>query len=412
MKMPKTTKAKPLQSSKPDHSERLLVLESAWRAIFETGETGIFNPDRLKDLALVFDNQPEIAESFLKKAVTQVDLRSAQLLAALKDQVFSKGAHKQIKRALYLLEQRGVAIPDQTQKEKTSGAGVLKEMTTPAVYGYLSDYDEGGNRMAAMLLPKGLQGKVFLFALIDGLGEMENLTVLEVNKKEAKRILEDLREQTGQAFLEAAPEHTVFLIKEAHDRGSHLDQPGEGNWSAIINLLQGLGVVGQIPIIRSLFQPETVGEMDLSSLLSLPESTRFFVKPELFEPYRYSISSVQEGVLIVSPEQKRAQIENIIQKAVEEIFQGDLRGRLIRFFEEAAYLYFIKNQQEKSRILLGAAHSLDSAEKLGENPYLLWLVGSILRPPKASSPEAGTELETTRGGIIIPPWVNREGGDR
>ena len=411
-KMSKNAKAKPLQGSKPDHSEKLLELESAWKALLENGVSGLFNPDGLKDLAQVFDNQPEIVESLLKKALIQADPQSAQLLAAFQDQVLTKGAHKQIKRALYLLEQRGIALPGGAEQEKPAGAGVLRAMTPPTVYGYLSDYDEGGNRMAAMLLPKGLNEKVFLFALINGLGEMENLTVLEVNKKEAKRILEDLREQSGQAFWEAAPEHTAFLIKEAHDRGSNLDQSGEGNWSAIINLLSALGVVGQAPVIRSLLQSEVVEDLDMPGLLSLSESTRFFVKPELFEPFRQSIQTVLEGVLIVSPEQKKAQIENIIQKAVEEIFQGVLRERLIRFFEEAAYLHFIKNQQDNSRLLLQAAHSLDSAEKLGENPYLLWLVGSVLSPRQDSSSETAPREETTPGGIIIPPWVNREGVDR
>jgi hypothetical protein len=405
--MPKTTKLHPSPKPNPEYSEGLNKIESSWRELLEVGKAGTFKPELIKDLAEVFDKQTDLFEFLLKREIAEADPASVQLLMALNDQVISKRAHKLIKRALYLLEQKGLPVSSEFEQKKGSAdSGILKERARPQLYGYLSEFDEGGNRIAAMVLPMGIKGKVFLFVLINTEGEMENFTALEVNKKEAKRILADLEEQTGQPFFEAAPEHTASVIKEAHDRGSHLDQSGEGSWAAILNLLSGLRAFEQDWVIRSLIQPEEGGRMDLPRLLSLPEAARFFIKPELFEPYRQSIKAIQEGVLIVSPEQKMVQIQNIVRKAAEDIFQGEVRNRLIRFFEEAAYLYYLKDQKDQSRLLIQAAHSLEPHPRSGENPYLLWLVERFLLPGQDPSLEPGPKMETTQGGIIIPAWVN------
>ena len=390
-------------------SELREQLESSWRESLGMLQVGEGTPKSLIGLAEIFDKQTALVDFVLKKSLKEADPAWVRLLTALNDQVTSKGAHKLIKRLLYILQQKGLPMEAQ---EHPAGSGILKEMAPPQPDGYLSEYDEGGNRLAAMLLPKGLKGKVFLFVLINPEGEMDSLTVLEVNKKEAKRILSELEEQTGHTFYEAAAEHTAFVIREAHDRGSHLDKSDEGSWTAILNLLSGLKAIGRTPIIRSLLQPEEGVSLDWDRLLHLPETARFFIKTELFAPYSHSIKTIQEGILIVSPEQKRSQIYNIIRKAAEEIFQGPVRERLSRFLEEAAYLYYLKGQEKEAGLLFNTAHSLESLSGFGGNPLLIGLVERVLAPTKDGPPESGPEPETTQGGIIIPSWVNREGLDR
>jgi hypothetical protein len=409
--MPKTAKNRPAPEPTPDHSEILKKLESSWRELLEISKSGPFSPELLKGMAEVLDKQADLAEFLMNMVIKEADPASVLLLAALNDRATSKGAQKRIKRSLYRLQQKGLPAERQP-KERPAGSGILKEIAPAPCHGYLSEFDEGGNRLAAMLIPKGIQGKVFLFVLINPEGELESLTVLEVNKKEAKRILADLEEQTGHTFFEAAPEHTAFVIKEAHNQGSQLDPSSEENWAAILNLLSGLKAVGQGPIIRSLLQPDQAAGMDTDRLLRFPETTRFFIKPELFDPYMESIQTIQAGVLIVSPEQKFTQIQNVARKAAEEIFQGPVLNRLIRFFEEAAYLYHLKGQGNQAGELFNAARSLETLSGSGENPFLIRLVERVLLPGQDHPLESGPKMETTPGGIIIPSWVNKEGLDR
>jgi hypothetical protein len=408
--MTKTSKTHSPSGLTAQDADRLQRMESGWQRLLEGGETGAFDPEWLQNLTEDFDGQTDLAEKLIKKILSQADYSALRLLTALNDRVATKGARKLVKRGLYLLQQKGLsAAPEGDQKPKPDSPSILKEILPAKPQGYLSEFDESGHRVAAMLIPNGLQGRVFFFVLITPSGEMESLSALEVNKKQARMILEDLEEQSGQAFLEAAPEQVGYLLKEAHDRGSRLSKSDEAQWTSIVNLLANSKSIGVSPIIRSIFAPgpdDSPNFPEMNRLLAIPEVARFPINPESLESYGRSIASVEEGVLVLSQEQKEGQIQNIVQKAAEEIFQGQGRERLTRYFEEVSYIYYLKGQEDQARVLFQAALSLNSPQESKINPLLIRLVEQVLFPgshqPQAD--EAGPVMETTPGGIIVPPW--------
>jgi hypothetical protein len=415
--MSKTVKSPSSTDLSAQETDLLHRMETCWQGLLEAGDSGSFGPELLQRLAEDFDRQTDLADLLLKKALSQADYSAVRLLAALNGQVATKGARKLIKRGLYLLQQKGLpAASEGDHKTETASFGILKEIASARPLGYLSEFDESGHRVAAMLLPNGLQGKIFFFVLISPFGEMESLSALEVTKKQARVILKDLEEESGQLFLEAAPEQVGYILQEAHDRGSRLSKSDEAEWTSIVNLLSNLKAIGPSPIIRSLLPPgpsEGPKALEMSRLLAIPEVVRFSVDFEVLEGYRRSIASVQEGVLVLSQEQKEGQIQNIVQKAAAEIFQDQGRERLIRYLEEVAYIYFLKGQEDRARVLFQAALSLTSPQESKENPLLIELVEQALLPDRFQPQDAGFEpaMETTPGGIIIPSWVNKEGLD-
>jgi len=293
------------------------------------GESEAFEPKNIKALTEDLDGNPGMVELFLEKIMAKPGLSTVRLLVTLNDQVTSKSVRKGIKRALYLLKQKGLAIP-LTRENKDQGAstGILREMAPAQVSGYLSEFDESRSRMLALLLPKGTQGKLFVFALIDSEGELESLNALEVNNKESKRILEDLGVQAGHSFLKADPGQVAYIMKEAHDRRSHLSKEDESLWTLILNLLNGYKAVGHSPIIRSLFHSDqAVGRIffDVNRLMGIPEMAYYLLRPEEIEPFRKSVQEVQEGILIISQDQKIERIQDIVWKAAEAVFQGEER---------------------------------------------------------------------------------------
>ena len=398
-------------------ADRFQRMESWWQGLLEGGESGDFDPEQLKNLAEGFDGQTGLAEKLLKQALSGADYSALRLLTALNDQVATKGARKLVKRGLYLLQQKGLSsAPEGDKKAKSDSPGILKEIVPAKPQGYLSEFDESGHRVAAMLLPNGLQGRVFFFVLISPFGEMESLSALEVNKKQAKMILQDLEEESGQAFLEADPEQVGYILREAHDRGSHLSKSDEAQWTSIVNLLANSRSISPAPILRSLLAAEAKGNPEfpgMNRLMAIPEVARFPIQPEVLEGYGRSIDSVQEGVLVLSQEQKEGQIQDIVQKAAEAVFQGQGRERLIRYLEEVAYIYYLKGQEDQTRILYEAALALSSPQEPRTNPLMVLLVEQALSPvrPQPREDETGPAMETTPGGIIIPSWGNREGLD-
>ena len=378
-------------------------------------EAEAFEPKVLIHLAGELDKNPSGAEWLFQKILSQQTQHSSLLLSALINQVTSKSVLKGIKRAIYLLKQKGIALPaEQEQGAERKDGGILKARDSVRETGYLSEFDPARNRMLAMLIPKATQGKVFMFALIEPGGNLGHMTAVEVSKKEAKEILGDLAEQSGHSFLEADPGQVAFLLKEAHDRKSSLSPDDEGIYSAILGYLCGSKTVNELPIIRSLFPgAEGSGEMslDMPRLLSIPEVHYYQLKDEWIKPYQQAILDVQTSVLILNQMQKKEQIIGITRKAGREIFQDRARTDLLRYLEEVSYLYYLKGRKEESQVCFEAAKSLvieKETENLGENPLLFWLTErALLGDQMGEQPGQDQVEEQSEGGIIIPPWVKK-----
>ncbi len=107
-----------------------------------------------------------------------------------------------------------------------------------------------------------------------------------------------------------------------------------------------------------------------------------------------------------------AQVHEIVLRASREIFKGQGRTGLVRYLEEAAYLYYLKGQLEEAKVLFYAAHFLNNqGEKTEteENPLLIRLVETALLGEESLENEGSQDEDSERseGGIIIPPWIKK-----
>lgn len=412
--MPRISKSPWLKKRSSISPELSGKVEGYLNSLLAVSESDPFDSEVFNNLIQNMDEDPVLADLFLKKLLDHEGLRALRLLFDLHNYATSKSVRKSIKRALYYLKQRGMDIPfPAPNRPEKEDRGILRETGSTQVMGYLSEFDVARNLMLVLLIPQVPKGKVFVFALIDPEGTLESITALEVSKKGAKGILEELEGQVGHSFLAADPKQVAFVLKEAHDRKSNLSKEDERIYAGIIHLLEGSGNVGQSPIIRSLFPIDELFQEVPSSfnrLTRIAEVSYYSPKAEVFEPYRNAIQDAQEGVLIISQAQKREQVQEIVRRAAREIFQGREREGLIRYLEELAYLYYLKDQLEESKVLFSAAHFLNKERDQAiarENPLLIWLVEKALLSEKIRDTD-GTQSpipEKSRGGIIIPSWV-------
>jgi hypothetical protein len=365
------------------------------------------------------DGNPLLADFLFEKVLIQPSLRLTRFLFKLDGLIHSKPVHKGIKRTLYLLKQKGINISLAAEgKGEKGGRGILKEMVSVQVSGFLSEFDEVRNRMLALIIPQASKAKVFVFALINQERNLESLTALMVNKREAKGLLHDLEEKAGHPFLSADPGEVALILKEAHEQRSNLSKEDEGIYAQVINLLAGLKTIRQAPRIRSLIpveDPSLENPPDWERLTQIREVAYFLPKAELLEPFEKAIRDVQEAILIISPSQKKQQIEEIVLRASRELFQGQTGEDLVRYLEELAYLYYLKSHFEEAELLFKAALFLARERGSGtstENLLLLRLVERVLSSDKMMEDDSnqGPIIEKTPGGIIIPPWVKRGGG--
>jgi hypothetical protein len=403
----------PPKDSSPD-VELSDEMGSRWGRLLGVEEPEALDSGSIKAMAEDLDGNPSLVDFLGSKILSRPSHPNVHLLSKLYDQVTSKKVRKGIKRILYLLKQKGLEFPPEMEpKDRNTSSGILREMAPAQVFGYLSEFDETRSRMAAMVIPKGRQGKVLVFALVDPERNLESLTALDVNSKEARRILGELGEQAGHPFLKADPMQVAFILKEAHDRRSYLNPEDENLWSLTQNLLIQFKTIGHSPVIRKLFQQNPITEatsLDIHFLMELPEMIHYVLKPEAIEIHRQAIREVHDGILIVSQEQKRERLQAIVRKAASEISRGEEGLNLVRYLEEVAYIYYLKDEMKVAQVLFSAAQLLQGHSGAEDNPLWILLVEEALLLEKEL--DYGTQehpkMEISQGGIILPFRINRE----
>lgn len=400
-----------LQKKNNFDTQLLEKAEKIFEQLRETEESKTEPLELIDSLARELDDNPALADIFLKKITARKGTFFPWYLLDLNRRIRSKSVQKGIKRTLYLLKQKGIELPPSADRPLQKEEGILKKIESFQAKGFLSEFDGLRNQMVGLLIPKPVKGRLFIFSLISREG-LESLTTLEVSKKGFKDIIADLEARSGHAFLEADFGHTAFVLKGAHDRHSKLSNEEEGIYSGIISFLEGKKVIGQSPVIRSLLAGEKPIQplpLNIPLLSRIPEIVYLLPESKVMESYSKAVEEVRTGLLILNEIQKREQLRAIVDRAIRESFSPETRAGLWRYLEEVAYLYYLKGKKEEAQNLFYWSSTLEQGKESRpgkENPLLLWLMEAFLlteKPDEAPAPEQ-TE-QKTEGGIIIPSWV-------
>jgi hypothetical protein len=413
------------KTSKPPGSEKgtasvspqlLEITETYLNRLLKAKETDKEAVEIINDFARELDQNQAMAEIFLKKILAAQGSFSPWFLPDLNQQVQSKPVKKGIKKALYLLKQKGIEPPSSTDQQKQE-PGILKNIEPLQAVGYLSEFDGLKNQMVGLLIPKPAKGRLFVFALIGSFG-LESLQAVEVSKREVRDILADLEKQAGHAFFQADFSHAAYVLQEAHDRQSKLSKEEEGIYAGILSFLTGKKMIGQSPIIRSLLDKSKPlpYSSDIQRLLQVPEIFYLLPEPGVMESYLRAVQEVRTSLLILNDIQKRERIRTIVDKAVQESFLPETRPGLVRYLEEVAYLYVLRKRPDEAEAIMYWAKTLEEEKepRPGKgNPLLFWLMETVLLAQEAGkTPIEEQKEQTTPGGIILPSWVKTEEDSR
>ncbi|MEW6184899.1 MAG: hypothetical protein AB1585_04065 [Thermodesulfobacteriota bacterium] len=401
----------------PQETQQAEKAEAYWSRFSPGVEYDDTRSQILSRLAEELDEDSGFQGAFFEKALSLGQTIPLWFFAELSKRVQTKAAQKGIKKTLYLLKQKGVELISPLVPFQGKPAAILRPLDVLPPVGYLTDFDGLRNQMVGLSFSHPVQGRILVFALI-GADGLDSFTVFEAGKSRAREIVNDLESQSGQHFWEAEVGHVAYLLKEAHDRNSNLSGEEEEFFSGMMRFFEGKGLVGQIPVIRSIWgeeSPEQPLSPDAGILSRIPEV--FFLLPEeqTLDAYRGLVTEVRSGLLILNDAQLRDRLRSIVEKAVREIYPREKRDWIRRYLEEAAYLRGLKGQKEEGEILYRWAGTFvpqSKSDSEPENPLLFWLMETILLFEEGE-PVQSAEKEEKRssGGIILPSWVG-SGEDR
>jgi hypothetical protein len=300
------------------------------------------------------------AESLLDAALRELVRRhggaSAPLVRRLADEAGDKTARKAARRALYRLEQAGVAVP---AAPTPPPAAVVKRERERAIRSWLSGIDGSGSRAAWIIFEGGVGGGLRLCSLIlnDEAGILE-VAGGPITRRRLDAELASLRESQKLPWIDSPPERTRGLVAEAlavHERAGTRPPAEFARWRPLFE---------SAPPPEDDDAPADPALADRAvSLLELPELLGWFVDPAAIQEESVARLEMQDSRLIVADHVKVEREAAIVDRVVEKGFSEESRPRWARRFREMALVFAATGRDEPAALARAAATALaDVAE--------------------------------------------------
>lgn len=291
------------------------------------------------------------------------DAASVVALQALDAATNDKLVHKEVKRALYRLEMRGIEVP-----HAPAPAPVSLGAAAPLLEGYLSPVDGNGDQLV-WLVRADANGVLHLFGVVNEADGLKDLGLFETSRKSLRAARAEMAEQHGIRMVEADWRYCDCLIDRAFRRSR---QRGEviGDLPGMRRRLTDMPVTEVPAPIRGIFDADEVradsAALERSALLlGEPEVRSWVFSYQALVPYLEEWQGILESPIVISEEQQQERFQALGEKAVHELFGGDAQAAWVRRLEEMAYVLHASGRSEAGRAAFAAALALEVSPRGG-----------------------------------------------
>jgi hypothetical protein len=327
---------------------------------------------------------------------------AARLLVRMLAFAGSKKLAKTIKRSLYRLKGRGIAVEEMPRDQ---GESVFRAPRAEPSKGFGSGIDTLGERFLLLALPRPGRGwAVIQTGVSDTLG-LVNFVGDEMTRKGFREVMNELRDKFPFPVVDMEPSYVGFLIAQAYQLTVQREVPLPRDYVHFKADIDSVKKEYEKPAAYSYLRIDEITEADrylrrAGDLLKADVFSDWIIETDQIQPYADAVREAEESKLILNALQKEARIQEVYQKALSELFSGERRVLYERRLAEMADVLFKLGREEEARMSLAAAMDLEKPmNPFQPNPFLLQLViTSILRRLKDAY-----EKKVKEGSLIVKP---------
>ena len=325
----------------------------------------------------LLENQPHTVGKLAELMVTIPDRMTGKLLRRMFEVTSDKTVRRIIKRSLYRLKGKGIAV-EEILSDK--GSPVLRPLQAEPKEGYASGTDVLGHRFLWLIIPHPGRGLTVMHGIVSDTEGIIDFSREEMTRKGFRSFFEEVREKNPFPFVELDPSYVALLFTQ----GYQLNLQKKKNLPE--DYLQAKGDVESVKrdypraLIYSYLRADEIGEDDRmlrkgGDLLKVDIFSSWRVEEEQIRPYADEVWEAEESKIVLNPTQKEARVQGIYQKALSELFSGEWRSLYQRRLEEMAYVLFKLGREEEAKISLAVAMDLEKPlNPIQPNPFLFQLV--------------------------------------
>jgi hypothetical protein len=351
------------------------------RALFEQMKTDITNgksdEEIFQSLLPLLEEDPQITGKLAEWMATIPDKIIGRILQRMVEVAQEKKIRKVIKRSIYRLKSKGVAVDEMISNKEGS---VLRPSQAEPKGGFGSGIDFLGQRLLLLVIPRPGRGLTVMRGIVSDLRGLLDFSRDEMTRKEFRIFFEEVQGKNPIPVVEMEPSHVAFLFALAHQL--NLERKGTSNQeylhakSEIDSIQKDYGK----PLIYSHLQVDEIVKDDRmlgkgGNLLKADLFNSWRIEEEEIRSFADEIWGAEESKIVLNQAQKEVRFQGIYQKALTELFSGERRFLYQRRLEEMAYVLLKLGREEEAKISLSVALDLEKPLNLIQpNPFLYQLV--------------------------------------
>jgi hypothetical protein len=321
----------------------------------------------------------------------------AHLLVELEPTVTDRAVRKEIRRTLYRLRQRGVAVPEPAPPPVAPASAPAGD-----VEGFVSAFDGRGDRVVWIVRAQASGGALLVAATVNEPAGLRDVYAGEASRKQIRAVRQRMEAESRIRLVAADWRILDALLVEAHERAG--GAAPERDWMRIRpRLTTDPPRPPTEPVSRRVSAPtpdEVPGLVAGSeALLAEPDLGGWYPRPDDAAPFVEEIRAVRESPIVLSRMAQEERVREVLRRAATALFPPVV---LARRLEGTAYVLAETGRTAAARQALAVAHAL-RAHPAGalDVPFVARVVERAVGTLHAET--TAREEETRRGSLVVTP---------
>jgi hypothetical protein len=331
----------------------------------------------LQYLLPLLEKDPSTGGRLAESIVTISDRMVSRLLHRMFEVTQDKKVRKIIKRSLYRLKSKGIAVEEiLSNKERP----ILRPLKGDPKEGFASGIDFLGQRLLWLVIPHPGRGLTVMHGMVsDGEGFVD-FSQDEMTRKGFRSLFEEVQEKIPFPIVEMEPSYVAFLFTQAHQLNLEKKGISPQNYLHAKSEIESIKKDYAKPLIYSTLQADEIAGDDRmlgkgGDLLKADVFYSWRIEEEQIRSYADEVWEAEESKIVLNPAQKEIRFQGIYQKALTELFSGERKFLYQRRLEEMAYVLLKLGREEEAKISLSVAIDLQKPlNPIQPNPFLFQLV--------------------------------------
>jgi len=323
------------------------------------------------DLEACFGRDADADLAIANRLGATVDSASAAVLQRLEVGA-GREIRKEIKRALYRLQQRGIEVSRPSRQRPVWGVGT-------AIEGYVSAFDGRGDRLVWLVKP-GSGGLLHLFAVVNDPGGLREVAINRLSRKSLREIQNELAAKHDIQFVEVDWRWADFVMHRALGWTRERGETVQGDYTALRAQLTSepvpVGLEGPVADLSELRDLRDEYLASSGELLLEPELRTWLLAEDLARKALDEIGEIRSSPLVLNQAQQEERFAAIYDRVTREAFTDT--DSWSRRLEEMAYYFAKTSRERRAQQAAAASRAVRAAAGVVEVPFCVIYVRRTL----------------------------------